>query len=73
MNISKDYMILSTSYSDMTVEQLRDAGYAVCLFTPEECRGADLDRVEGAMCMAGFDAIDILAEEEEEEEGEAQS
>ena len=66
MNISKDYLTLSKSCSDMTTSELRDAGYAVCLFTPEECRGADLDRVEEAMCMAGFYAIDILAEEEEE-------
>ena len=37
---------------------LRDAGFAVCAFDPEELSGVDPDKVESRMCEAGWDFID---------------
>lgn len=36
---------------------LRDRGFAVCVFNPDEIRGADINDVEARMCAAGWDAI----------------
>lgn len=43
---------------------LRDAGFAVCAFDPEELDGINPERVEGKMCVAGWDAIEYLKGEE---------
>jgi predicted fused transcriptional regulator/phosphomethylpyrimidine kinase len=55
-------MITTLSYSDMTLNQLREAGYAVCIFDSEECRGVRVKSIEEAMCVAGWDAIEDMAE-----------
>jgi len=39
------------------IEQLRDAGYAVIVWTPEELRDAPMEYVEDACIMAGWNAI----------------
>jgi hypothetical protein len=41
---------------------LRDAGFAVCAFDPEELGEVDPDRVEQRMCAAGWDFIDSQGE-----------
>lgn len=39
------------------LKQLRKAGYAICIFNPDELNGADQIKVEDAMIAAGFDLI----------------
>ena len=43
------------------IEELRNLGYAVCIFTPEELRGAKPHKVEDEIVTAGWEAIDNLA------------
>lgn len=51
-------MILSLE--DITVlRSLRDRGFAVCIFTPEEIGGADKDEVEDAMTEGGWRQINF--------------
>lgn len=50
------------------INGLRDRGYAICIFNPDELRGADPWDIENSMCMKGWDAIDWYATEEEEQE-----
>jgi hypothetical protein len=38
---------------------LRDEGYAVCIFTPEEMPNSNPEDVEEAMCMSGWDQINF--------------
>lgn len=40
------------------ISQLRDDGYAVAIFTPEELDGADADRIEDLMVERGWNAIE---------------
>ena len=47
---------------------LRDAGYAVSVFTPDELEGADPSKVEYIMVERGWDAIDTLKEEEDDQD-----
>jgi hypothetical protein len=60
---------LAQSESDITPEvwaslaTLRDAGFAVCAFTPTELRGAKPHRVEDQLVECGWDVIDVLATE----------
>jgi hypothetical protein len=42
------------------LDLLRNAGFAVCAFDPEELEGADPERVEERMVAAGWDAIEML-------------
>ena len=42
---------------------LRDAGFAICAFDPEELDGVNPDEVEQRMCAAGWDCIDAWKEE----------
>lgn len=42
---------------------LRDAGFAVCAFDPEELEGADPTHIEERMCAIGWDAIEALRDE----------
>jgi hypothetical protein len=52
------------NYHNFTPEELaafkllRDNGFAVCAFTPEELGGASHNNVEGSMTSAGWDAIE---------------
>ena len=46
------------------IESLREQGYAVVLFNPEELAGAPAHKVESRMGDAGWDIIDYLADEE---------
>lgn len=39
---------------------LREAGFAVCAFDPEELEGVDPSHIEERMCTTGWDAIDSL-------------
>lgn len=41
------------------VRQLRAQGYAVCIFTPEEMPYSAPDRIEDAMCEAGWNTINF--------------
>lgn len=47
------------------IRELRDLGYAVCIFTPEELNGAKPHKVEDELVSAGWDIIDNLATEED--------
>jgi hypothetical protein len=44
----------------MTVQELRDGGYSVAIFTPDELRGAEPDEVADIMIERGWNAIDTL-------------
>lgn len=48
------------------LRQLRDAGYAVCVFTPDELGNAPSDRVEDAMCEGGWERIHYYATEDQD-------
>lgn len=50
-----------TPEQQAAIKGLRDAGFAVSYFEPEELRGASQKKVEGLMDGAGRDAIDSLA------------
>lgn len=49
------------------IDGLRDRGYAITIFNPDELRGADPRDVENVLCIKGWDAIDWYATEEEEQ------
>ena len=46
-----------------SVTELRDSGYAVVIFSPDELRGAAPDQVEDRMIEVGWDIIDSLSHE----------
>lgn len=46
---------------------LRDAGFAVCAFDPEELSGVGPDKVESRMCEAGWDLIESRTADDEQE------
>lgn len=46
--------------------ELRSAGYAVCLFSPEELQGVNPHLVQDGMAVAGYQAIDELRDYGEE-------
>lgn len=48
------------------MQKYRALGYAVVVFTPEELRGVNPERVEDAMIVEGNDMVDFWGEEEEE-------
>jgi hypothetical protein len=43
------------------IQEIRDLGYAICIFTPEELNGAKPHKVEDELVSAGWDIIDNLA------------
>ena len=43
------------------IKSLREKGYALCIFSPDELRGAPADDVEQELVTAGWDVIDSLA------------
>ncbi len=47
------------------MRELRDLGYAICIFTPDELRDAKPHKVEDELISAGWEIIDALATEEE--------
>ncbi len=47
---------------------LRDSGFAVCAFDPEELSGVDALSIEFRMCRAGRDLIESRTADEEEEQ-----
>lgn len=51
------------------IRALKDKGYAVVLFEPEELEGASPDRVEDRLIELGWDVISVLKTENIEEEG----
>ena len=59
---------MEKSMHECTIEELREAGYAVVIFTPEELDGADPDKVEDNLVSTGFDIISIHAQDAKEEE-----
>ena len=50
-----------------TIQSLRDQGYAVVLFNPEELAGAPADDIESRMCDAGWDIIDYLTDDDDDD------
>jgi hypothetical protein len=49
------------TYTDAILDALkllRDAGFAVCAFDPEELDGVNPDKVEQRMCATGWDFIE---------------
>ena len=48
-----------------TIQNLRDQGYAVVLFSPEELVGAPARKVEDRMCERGWEAIDYLTDDDD--------
>ncbi len=42
---------------ECSIDQLRDEGYAVVLFTPSELDGVDQDKVEDKLFEAGWEII----------------
>jgi len=51
---------------DLTTEEvemlrrLRDRGFAIVVFTPDELKSAPSDKIEDGLVQAGWDMIDIL-------------
>jgi len=45
------------------IEALRDRGFAVVVFTPEELQGAESGRVEDRLVELGWDVIETLSQE----------
>ena len=56
---------------ECTIDELRDSGYAIVLFTPDELEGAAPDRVEESLIEAAWDIIKIHAEQSQEEKRQA--
>ena len=48
------------------IQSLRDQGYAVVLFNPEELVGAPARKVEDRMCERGWEAIDYLTDDDDD-------
>ena len=46
------------------IESLREQGYAVVSFNPEELAGAPARKVEDRMCERGWEAIDYLTDDD---------
>lgn len=50
-----------TDEQTQAIAELRDAGYAVAVFKPEELGSADSSKVEDRMVEVGWDVIASLA------------
>ncbi len=59
-------MFMYTNAMLDALQLLRDAGFALCAFDPEELDGANPDKVEQRMCAAGWDFIESQQEETSE-------
>ena len=47
---------------------MRRRGFSVTVFTPEELQGANPDHVEDRLVELGWEVIDVLKEDEDEDE-----
>jgi hypothetical protein len=45
------------TFYECSIDQLRDEGYAVVIFTPEELNGANPDEVENSLVEVGREII----------------
>lgn len=52
------------------IQSLRDQGYAVVVFNPEELAGVPAHKVENRMCDAGWDIIDYLTDDDDDDDDE---
>ena len=59
-------MFMYTNAMLDALQLLRDAGFAVCAFDPEELDGVNPDKVEQRMCTTGWDFIESQQEETSE-------
>jgi hypothetical protein len=50
------------SMYELTIQELREAGYAVVIFTPSELEGADPQKVEDSLVETAWDIIKIHAD-----------
>ena len=50
-----------------TIKALRDQGYAIVSFSPEELVGAPARKVEDRMCERGWEAIDYLTDDDDDD------
>lgn len=50
-----------------TIKELKDEGYAIVLFNPEELEGANSNRVEDRLIELGWEVIWDLKPNEQEE------
>ena len=57
-----------TTEQQRAIDDLRDAGYAVIVWTPEELGSAAPHRVEDRSIELGWDIIECLRTDDEEEE-----
>ena len=55
----------------LALNELRQAGYAVCVFSPEELRDASARQVEARMAAEGNETIDALVGTEPESDGDS--
>jgi hypothetical protein len=53
---------------DNALRELKNQGYAIVLFTPEELEGAEADRVEDRLIELGWEVIFDLKPLDNEEE-----
>lgn len=53
-------MFMYTNEMLDAIQLLRDAGFAVCAFDPEELGDVDPTHVEDRMCATGWDTIETL-------------
>lgn len=49
-----------------TIKQLKEEGFAIILFNPDELEGADSDKVEDRLIEIGWEVIFNLKQNEEE-------
>jgi hypothetical protein len=61
--------ITMTKEQSKTIQDMRQDGYAVVVWNPDELRGVDPTRVEDHMIEKGGDYIEMRSPAEEEEEG----
>lgn len=55
---------LPTAAEFVVINSLKDRGYAVVVFTPQELRGAHTGHVEDRLVELGWDVIDVLADDD---------
>lgn len=51
-------MITYPQHVQDALQELRDKGFAICIFTPKELNGANPQHIEGIMTQHAFDAIE---------------
>ena len=54
------------NWRDRTVRELREEGYAVIIWTPEELGDCPIDRLEDVSIERGWEVIDQLKENNDE-------